>query len=385
MVGAGDPAAPAARRFGRHDSLVLGVALVLVLIIIGVAVTVYQHRSAALPPPTPSVPGQPPPVVTPSGQRVPSSSVSRRELGRAALPDTAGYEIIGLGPQGLVRLNPGRGTVIETAATANLTGGAAVVAGRGFVIGGATDGSARYVFPDEQPARRTTNFLAQAAQFLSGPTLGQVWVVTQNGSGEQPVVRAVDVDGTPVAASIPVPYGAEEGFSFYADGTGQLVIAGLAGWYASGPTGLRRVTSGTLLAIGPTRWLTADCDDAGRCQLTVTDRSTGTRTVLPGSIPTDVYFPGLISPDGRWAALGTQRDHPGALTLVDLTTGRRRTAELEAQGPLPAGQMVWSPDSRWLLGLDQRNGLVGVDPSTGRATPVAGDLPSLTAITVRPG
>ena len=385
MVDAGDPAASTRRRFGRYDSLVLGVALVLVLIIIAVAVAVYQHRSAALPPPSSSASGQSSSTGTAPDQRVPTSSVSRRELGRAALPDAAGYEIIGFGPAGLIRLRPDRGEVIETTVSSTVSGQNSVVAGRSFVVAQALDDATRYVFPDGEPARRSTHALAGDTQILPGPVVDQIWVITQISPDEQPVARPVGADGVPTSGAIPVPYGTQAGFGIYADGTGFLVMNGIGGWYGFGPTGLRRITTGSLLAIGPTRWLTIDCDDADRCRVTTIDRSTGGREVLPGVIPTDVGFPGLISPDGRWAVLsitGSPTDG-SAVMIVDLTTGKRRTAELEADTSLTPSQLVWSPDSRWLIALDSLRGLVGVDPSTGRATEVVGDLPSLTAITVR--
>ena len=52
---------------------------------------------------------------------------------------------------------------------------------------------------------------------------------------------------------------------------------GIGGMYDIGPDGVHRITTGTLLGIGRTRWLTAECDEQYNCATIVIDRSSGSR------------------------------------------------------------------------------------------------------------
>ncbi len=57
------------------------------------------------------------------------------------------------------------------------------------------------------------------------------------------------------------------------DGTGLLVMNDPSGTYLAGAGAPELITKGNLVAIGPTRWLTAEHTPAG-CALVVTDRAT---------------------------------------------------------------------------------------------------------------
>ena len=60
-------------------------------------------------------------------------------------------------------------------------------------------------------------------------------------------------------------------------GAGYLLLTGPGGTYSVTPAGVRRVTTGRLLAVGRSRWLTLDCDYHYRCTMVVIDRSTSNR------------------------------------------------------------------------------------------------------------
>lgn len=76
---------------------------------------------------------------------------------------------------------------------------------------------------------------------------------------------------------------------------------------------------------------------------------------------------GAISPDGHHAAIAAPNnsaDNP--ITLVDLTTGtsRRLFATVDWQIQVPgSGQLVFTPDGRWLLAIDSHGNLKAVDTS----------------------
>jgi hypothetical protein len=67
----------------------------------------------------------------------------------------------------------------------------------------------------------------------------------------------VGFDGRRTSTSIPFPRGDTFPTS---DAAGYLLFQLTGGVYRATPEGLRRVTSGQVLAAGPTRWLTLECD-----------------------------------------------------------------------------------------------------------------------------
>jgi hypothetical protein len=137
------------------------------------------------------------------------------------------------------------------------------------------------------------------------------------------------------------------------DQTGYLLFPGTGGVYDVRPDGTSRVTTGTLLAVGPTRWLTSECDSHARCRPVVTDRSTGVRyplnTRVPlstgpnGAMPSTV---GVISPDGATVAVVVGSPQ-ARIEMIDLVTGAAHALPLRTN--LSDVDMAWSPDSRWLF------------------------------------
>ena len=76
-----------------------------------------------------------------------------------------------------------------------------------------------------------------------------------------------------------------------------------------------------LAAVGPTRWLTVNCDRPQPCADVVTDPATGAQRQL-GAPAVASVSPGVITPDGATAAVF--RVTPGGqvtLHLVNLVTG----------------------------------------------------------------
>ena len=154
------------------------------------------------------------------------------------------------------------------------------------------------------------------------------------------------------------------------DGSGSLLMYGIGGMYDIGAGGVHRITSGTLLAAGATRWLSAECDDRYQCTTIVTDRSSGARHAI--DLPVGGYQPvfGRISPDGSTAALLRTEGatSTSSLHLVDLNTGadRRIGVSIRPDVSYSGGAFVWSPDGRWLFVTDGSGRLVAVNRTTGQ-------------------
>jgi len=127
---------------------------------------------------------------------------------------------------------------------------------------------------------------------------------------------------------------------------------------------MHRITSGTLLAVGPTRWLTLECDESYHCASVVIDRATGARRMLNTSLDSFEQNAGAISPDGRTAALlrpngmGTSNVH-----LLDLVTGADRLTGVTTSSDQTLGgrTFVWSPDSRWLFVTDGASRVLAIN------------------------
>lgn len=254
-----------------------------------------------------------------------------------------------------------------------------------------TDGSAGYLVGDGVAARHPTGALNLARFAFPGPDPAHLWVSTSPANGgpglDQVTVRLVDAQGKAAGPTLPVPYQGSD-YAMMADGTGYVVAVGTGGTYLAHPDGLKRITTGAVLATGPTRWLTHDCDARGRCAMHVVDRASGARRGLSGPAPANVFSIGQISSDGRHAAIPTfgERGATG-LVLVDLDTGRQRVltnTDVSVVSVVTSQTMAWTPDARWLLVVGEDRVLRMVDPGTGRTARVSPKMPPLVAIAVRP-
>jgi hypothetical protein len=116
-----------------------------------------------------------------------------------------------------------------------------------------------------------------------------------------------------------------------------------------------------LVAVGPTRWLLERCGFHG-CQAVVVNRRTNARRTLPG-VAAPTRTPGVISPDGRTAALLDDATNPASIALLNLTTGAFHVVPIRADVTDPQ-TMVWAPDSRTLFAVDRHGILCAVSRRT---------------------
>lgn len=163
-------------------------------------------------------------------------------------------------------------------------------------------------------------------------------------------------DPTGVAIALPRP-------ATMIDSTGAFIVAAPGGTYVISAAGTSRLTTGEVIALGPTAALVSECDDALVCTYVVIDRVTGERRQLPN------LFHGVrlqqvgwfghesISPDGAVAFVqvpsweevsGETVEVQPRLFAVDLQSGD--TTLIEGLDPWLAGT-YWTADSQYAFFL----------------------------------
>ena len=229
---------------------------------------------------------------------------------------------------------------------------------------------------DGQPATKLDRVLTQGGQYLPGPS-NRIWAVEITEEGRS-VARLTDASGRRVYETVRGP-----GYGYFSDdGSGGLLYNDIGGVYRAGPTGLRRVTSGTLFATGAEKYLVIECTERFVCSTYALrpgrDERDSRRRIGPARPAQSV--PGTLSPDGRYAAHLIWGDGEGpAVVVSDVTTGRRVASwPQDARGESP---LVWLPDGRLMFLRDSR--LAVLDPRTGQTVRTTLRLPPLTAIAVR--
>lgn len=228
---------------------------------------------------------------------------------------------------------------------------------------------------DGRPPRPMDAALSEAGVMFPGPDPDHVWVE----SGTALVLRPVD--GGPDTARVPVP-GDGTVEQPVEDGAGNLLFPGPTGVYAAGPEGLRRLSPGALLAVGPRGWIVAECNDAHRCRSELIDRATGRRRDV-GPPLTVGPRPGLISPDGRTAALYRIEDTGHIeLDILDIASGQVRAADVEVEQPVDVGTIAWAPDGR-LFAIAAGGAIRVIDRDSGRAGPMGPPLPPVRQLAIR--
>ncbi len=267
-------------------------------------------------------------------------------LAHEVLDVPAGWELITRGTE-LLRIELRSGVVVRTnVPPLQSSGPSFLIVERHLVIIRPLDAVPGYVVVDGEPARELTGLLAGGGPAFPGPDIQHVWAPDSRAQR----LMLVGLDGRPTGPIVDTT----DVFPVAGDETGSLVVEDKAGtWLESGTSSPQLITAGNLLAIGPTRWLTAQRGSAA-CDLIVTDRASGARHVL-GTVTCqrNVPFTGTISPDGQTAAMVVDSS-PGAeaVHLVDLTTGADRALTPRPYfGDGSNGHLAWSPDSKTLFFL----------------------------------
>jgi hypothetical protein len=303
------------------------------------------------------------------------------EVGHSLFDATSGWELIGRGPQGVVRIQPAAGRIIvQVGPTTSETGPVLFNAGTAVLVIRPLDSVEGYLVPDGQPARELTGELSHGGPAAPGPDGSMVWIIKVVGSG--PVMTLVDTQGRQVGQTMNFPRDGDGQLS--PDGGGYLIFEGIGGAYDVRMDGMHRITTGVVVAVGPTRWLALECDDAYRCTTVAIDRRTGARRQL--NVVTQPYRGfGVISADGTRAALTTT--DPAGLTvthLVDITNGVDHVLPLPGNSNGDDSTMAWSPDGRWLFVATPTGTLYTIEAATAQVRDIGVHLPPVTQLAVRP-
>ncbi len=322
-------------------------------------------------------------------------------LGRPLLGVRAGWDLFALGQtdsalgqtdsalggEALVRIQPARGLITRTVIPPLLSSGpVSFLAGPHQVIIRPLDLVPGYLVPDGQPARGLHAALSHGGMVFPGPRPGQLW--SQGARGLPALMSLIDPAGRKLGPVIRVPAGGY--WPAAPDGSGYLLIHWRGAVYDARPGGRRRVTTGMVAAVGPTRWLATDCGYR-HCTDIVIDPATGARHVLARGLlarhRVGLTVPGAISPDGSTAALFLYGAR-GQITLhlVSLKTGISRGVPVNAdRQSLNVSSMAWSPDSKWLFAVAAHGKLVAVRASTGRVRGLGAALPPVSQLAIRAG
>ena len=335
------PARRERRRRPRARWLAAGVVAALALgavLVVGTARSPHRQRLLTLPP----LGADPRPETI--------------RLGRPLLKVPASWELVVRGPQ-LLRIRLRRGIVVRTnLAPLQSTGPIFMVVEPALVLIRPLDEVPGYQVPDGGPAQDLHGLLGVGGPLYPAADPQHLWSTIGVGPTRQMVL--VTADGRPSGPTVPMA----DSFPTAADQTGSLIATDATGTYLFNASGRTLVTTGTLLAVGPSRWLTAE-DGATGCELIVTDRATAVRhRIGPTTCPPGVDFAGLIAPDGSAAAYMTTYTTDGGtegLHLVDLSSGSDRLLSVAPAPPDGSnGRMVWSPDSKTLFFLSSDGEIV---------------------------
>jgi len=370
---------------------VLTVAAVLVVVVVTALNRERRARQAArvttaptvsVAAPTASGSGTPTATGTSAPATVlPSAAVSVTRLGHPLLGTTAGWELLGRGAGVLVRIQPATGQITRTTIPDLLSGAPVyLLASPDRVVIRPLDNVPGYLVVDGKPARQLSPLLNQGP-VLPGPAPNQLWI--QPADDHEPAMALVTPEGVRLAPFIRIPAGSSA-YDATPDGAGYLLFSGVGGVYDARPEGLRRITTGALLAVGPTGWLVVECDEQYRCQTVLIGRVDGSRRVVnAGTVSRNRI--GVISPDGSTAAMPTSGPNgDGGLDLIDLGSGKHRAVPVSiSQDSLDAG-LSFSPDSSLLFTVTADGHLAAINRRTGTVGSLGAPLPVLSQVVLRP-
>ena len=381
---------------GRRRALWLGGIAVVVAIAVAVVVDASggagkgKPKAAGTTPSTnaSSTISSSPPSVTPV-LPVPSASVSAPtivEIGHRVLGATSNWELFLHGGTTLYRIEMAAGIMHRTDTPGiDSSGSVSFVVGPTSAILRPFDAVSGYIVEDGKAPRVLSGLLAGGGAIYPGPSPYRVWVEPISNGTDTLAPRLYDlrtqraVDTGPAAPQT-------LGQPWMADGSGYLLYGGVGGVYDVRPDGIRRVTTGAVVAAGARSWLVQECDDTYHCTMILIDQATRTRATLGTSDAAVGYQPGSMSPDGRYAAYASViGGNPPSTHLVDLSTGRDTDLKVSPTDSGSGGTpFVWDPDNDDLLFVDAQQVVRVVDPVTHKVGGLGINLPPIDQLALRP-
>jgi hypothetical protein len=294
------------------------------------------------------------------------------------------WDLYGLGDGVLLRVHPASGRVTRTQVPPVGDGQVSLVPVRHRVLVRPVGQGQGFVVPDDARAVAMPPSLAGVGAVLPGPDLDHVWIEVGPRTRQMALVT---LDGRRTGAVVPVPEFATTGPM--TDGAGGLLFEGVGGLYHVSPAGRLHVSNAILLAVGPGALLTLERDSRGQWH-TILRSGDGEARAVP--VPIGPQLPhGVLSPDGRTVVLYVvlyvlHEPVSVRLALVDLAAGvpdAQRVHQLSLPVGAGEGTVVWWPDGRGLVSLDDLGRLLLTDATTRAAAPLAPDLPAIRQLAVR--
>ena len=307
-----------------------------------------------------------------------------RPEGRPLLPGAGSDEVFAQTSTAVYRVELAKGQVTRTS-TPLLDQASSFVAGPGWVVFKTIDNDPGVVVRNGRRAAPLPSGLRPNGRLYPAPG-GDLWLVPENPTRGSRVVTRVDINGQSVKGQ---SFRVSAGIGFpTADAARSLFVTNSGGMYQLTPSGVRRLTTGDLLAMGRHHVLVWDCDALARCQPYRLDRTYNRRTKMSAAhkailelyqgnlAQAQDFGGGDLSPDGTCAALrfpGTQLDS-WPLAVVDLTTGQSHTLPGNVTDTNPNTQFTWTANSRYFLALTDHQ-LRTYDTTTGttRTIPITTD------------
>ncbi len=339
------------------------------------------------------------PDTTTTPQTAPAAPIT--STGSPAELDTAPFDLVALLWNGnlssgatIVDYRADTGATVRTELPALMSNGpmSFVVTATATIIR-PWDGVPGYVVADGASMAIAGGLLEQGGPVFPSVQADRVWAMSSPSmsTGTDVILELVDAQGHTTGATIKPPpsLGIDGPWGLRPDGAGGVLADAVGGVYELRPDGTRLVTHGRVLAAGPTGYIVYECSDAGECTAAVLNRSTGKRAPLPRYTPPASavigQFPGVISPNGRYAALLDLAPGGPPLSILDLRTGKRTPILLSIDGRFAgdaSAAVAFTPDSR-VLAVMSGEYVRWVDSTTGN---VLGELHlgPLFAISIRP-
>jgi hypothetical protein len=358
----------------------LGVtAFVVVILVVVSLVTRARQPNAEQATPPSAKPTSSGAIPSETGQTpAPTPPVVVTEAGHPLLNTSSSWDLFARGSGVLVRIELARGRATRTPVPELSSGGPVsfvVAAGRALIR--PLDYVPGYLVRNGVGTTELSGPLGQGGPAFAGPRPGQVWV--QSGSDGATRMSLVGLDEQSTSISFPLP---TDQTSVVSDGAGYVLFTAIGGAYDARPGSIRRVTSGEIVAFGPTKWLTVECDDQHRCATVATDRRTGARRVIGPAVST--YTPrGVISPNGATAALyNVGPTGKITLQLLDLVSGGQRPVAVSINQSVDEGTLVWAPDGSWLFAVGDAGQIVVINPRTATIRSLGMPLPQVSQLTI---
>ena len=355
---------------------------VVVLVLVEGSIILVNHRSGHPIDAGPSRPpsSQPATAASSSSDPSPRPAVTSTSLAVARSDLTGRWALLARGPGVVVRFEPSSKTVsVAPIPSLKSSGPVSFVATTGASLVRPLDVVPGYVVPDSGVPEQMAATLATDGPMLPGPAPDEVWVAGP--AGDTMVLKPVT--GGAIRGTVRVPRGGSP-VGARPDGRGGILFTTPGGVFDGLAGSARQVTLGNVLAVGPTTWLVTECDVRAVCTLVAIAADGAARRSL-GAASSTWSEGGVVSPDGRTAALGALGVGGRAdLVLLDLTAPAPRPPTLPVDVAIGPGSMAWSPDGRWLFVVTAAGGVAVVDPRSGTVGDLGVTLPGLSQLAIRP-